>query len=149
MTSHSPTSRAGKDGTRLFLRVDFPDGRRLGPGKIMLLEAIREHRSILSAAKAIGMSYRRAWLLVDELDRMFEQRVIVTFPGRRGAGTEVTAFGERIIALYRAMERQAAKATHTALGELTQALAVEYQPKPHAEPDEPEGAPAPDAKAAG
>lgn len=111
--------------SRLFLRVDFPDGRRLGPGKIMLLEAIRAHGSILSAAKAIGMSYRRAWLLVDELDRMFEQKVIVTYPGRRGAGTEVTAFGERLIALYRAMERQAAKATRSTLDELTQALADE------------------------
>lgn len=132
-----------RDGTRLFLRVDFPDGRRLGPGKIMLLEAIREHRSILSAAKAIGMSYRRAWLLVDELDRMFEQRVIVTFPGRRGAGTEVTAFGERIIALYRAMERQAAKATNATLDELTQSLAADFRPRSHAEPDEPESAAVP------
>ncbi|MFS8039181.1 winged helix-turn-helix domain-containing protein [Xanthobacter sp. AM11] len=133
-----------KDGTRLFLRVDFPDGRRLGPGKIMLLEAIREQRSILAAAKSIGMSYRRAWLLVDELDRMFEQKVIVTHPGRRGAGTEVTAFGERIIALYRAMERQAAKATQAAVGELTQSLAAEFLPQSRAEPGEPE---APAAKA--
>ncbi|MEP9352013.1 ModE family transcriptional regulator [Xanthobacter sp. KR7-65] len=139
-----------KDGTRLFLRVDFADGRRLGPGKIMLLEAIREHRSILSAAKAIGMSYRRAWLLVDELDRMFEQRVIVTFPGRRGAGTEVTAFGERVIALYRAMERQAAKATGGALDELTMALAADFPQQQHATPEEPDG-PAPErpAKKAG
>ena len=124
-----------KDGARLFLRVDFPDERALGPGKIMLLEAIREHRSILSAAKAIGMSYRRAWLLVDELDRMFEQRVIVTFPGRRGAGTEVTPFGERLIALYRAMERQAAKSTHAAVKELTQALAAEYHPRSDVSPE--------------
>lgn len=124
-----------KDGARLFLRVDFPDERALGPGKIMLLEAIREHRSILSAAKAIGMSYRRAWLLVDELDRMFEQRVIVTFPGRRGAGTEVTPFGERLIALYRAMERQAAKSTQAAVKELTQALAAEYHPRSDASPE--------------
>lgn len=123
------------DSSRLFLRVDFPNGQRLGPGKIMLLEAIREHRSILSAAKAIGMSYRRAWLLVDELDHMFEQKVIVTYPGRRGAGTEVTAFGERLIALYRAMERQAAKATRTTLDELTQALAEENARRPDAEQD--------------
>nr|WP_273546216.1 LysR family transcriptional regulator [Xanthobacter sp. NFM-26] len=97
----------------------------MGPGKIRLLEAIREHRSILAAAKAIGMSYRRAWLLVDELDHMFEQKVILTYPGRRGAGTEVTAFGERVIALYRAMERQAAKAVRSSLDELTSSLAAE------------------------
>ncbi|MFG1478061.1 ModE family transcriptional regulator [Xanthobacter sp. V4C-4] len=127
------------DASRLFLRVDFPNGRRLGPGKIMLLEAIREHRSILSAAKAIGMSYRRAWLLVDELDHMFEQKVILTYPGRRGAGTEVTAFGERLIALYRAMERQAAKATRATLGELTQALAEESARQPGEEPERRDG----------
>ena len=117
------------DQTRLFLRMDFPDGRRLGPGKIMLLEAVRDHGSILSAAKAIGMSYRRAWLLMDELDRMFEEKVIVTYPGRRGAGTEVTAFGARLIALYRAAERQAAKATHGAMEELKSSLAVDYVPQ--------------------
>ncbi len=117
------------DQTRLFLRMDFPDGRRLGPGKIMLLEAVRDHGSILSAAKAIGMSYRRAWLLMDELDRMFEEKVIVTYPGRRGAGTEVTAFGARLIALYRAAERQAAKATHGTMEELKGSLAVDYVPQ--------------------
>jgi len=125
---------ASESTPRLFLRVDFPDGRRLGPGKIMLLEAIREHRSILAAAKAIGMSYRRAWLLVDELDRMFEQRVILTFPGRRGAGTEVTAFGERVIALYRAMERQAAKAARHSMDELNRALAADFDQQSPAAP---------------
>ncbi len=124
-----------ESATRLFLRVDFPDGRRLGPGKIRLLEAIREHKSILAAAKAIGMSYRRAWLLVDELDRMFEDRVIRTYPGRRGAGTEVTAFGERIIALYRAMERQAAKAARASVDELTQSLAADFDRQSPAGPD--------------
>ncbi|OYX15145.1 MAG: ModE family transcriptional regulator [Rhizobiales bacterium 32-66-8] len=107
----------------LFVRLDFGDGRRLGPGKIALLEAIRDHGSILAGAKAIGMSYRRAWLLVDDLDRMFEDKVILTFPGRRGNGTELTPFGARLIALFRAMERQCAKATRVTADELTRALA--------------------------
>lgn len=111
----------------LFLRLDFADGRRLGPGKIALLEAVREHGSILAGSKAIGMSYRRAWLLMDEMDRMFEAPVVVTYPGRRGSGTELTPFGERLIALYRAMERQAAKATRLAGAELAAALAVDFQ----------------------
>lgn len=119
---------------RLFLRIDFPDGRRLGPGKIALLEAIGAHGSIVAAAKALGMSYRRAWLLVDELDRMFEEPVIVTYPGRRGTGTEITPFGQRLIALYRAMERQSAKATRGAVEELTRSLAKDYQPRPAAMP---------------
>ncbi len=114
--------------TRLFLRLDFPDGRRLGPGKIKLLEAVREHGSILSAAKAIGMSYRRAWLLMDELDRMFEQKVVITYPGRRGAGTKLTPFGERLITLYRDMERQTAQASRDVSQELAASLACDYVP---------------------
>lgn len=116
-----------KTAPHLFLRLDFADGRRLGPGKIALLEAVREHGSILAGSKAIGMSYRRAWLLMDELDRMFEDKVVVTYPGRRGSGTELTPFGERLIALYRAMERQAAKATRAAGDELAAALARDFQ----------------------
>lgn len=116
-----------KTAPHLFLRLDFADGRRLGPGKIALLEAVREHGSILAGSKAIGMSYRRAWLLMDEMDRMFESPVVVTYPGRRGSGTELTPFGERLIALYRAMERQAAKATRLAGAELAAALAADFQ----------------------
>lgn len=124
---HTPQSR-------LFLRIDFPDGRQLGPGKIALLEAIGAHGSIVAAAKALGMSYRRAWLLTDELDRMFEEPVLVTYPGRRGTGTEITPFGQRLIAIYRAMERQSAKATRGAVDELTRSLAADYQPRPAAVP---------------
>lgn len=130
---------APEPATRLFLRIYFPDGRRIGPGKIELLEAIRTHKSILAAAKAIGMSYRRAWLLMDELGQMFDEPVIRTYPGRRGAGTEVTTFGERIIALYRASEQEAAKAAQPALDELTRALSAESRrssaaPAPGAKP---------------
>lgn len=114
----------------LFLRLDFGNGRRLGPGKIALLEAIGAHGSIVAAAKALGMSYRRAWMLTDELDRMFEEPVIVTYPGRRGTGTEITPFGQRLIALYRAMERQSTKATRSAMDELSRSLAKDYQPRP-------------------
>ncbi|WP_029004498.1 winged helix-turn-helix domain-containing protein [Azorhizobium doebereinerae] len=119
----------------LFLRLDFGDGRRLGPGKIALLEAIGVHGSILSAAKAVGMSYRRAWLLMDELDRMFEETVIVTHPGRRGSGTDVTPFGHRLIALYRAMERQSARATEASVRELSRSLAKDDRSRQDAEPE--------------
>lgn len=121
---------APRDG--LFIRLYFGDGRFIGPGKIELLETIRTEQSILSAAKKMGMSYRRAWLLVDELDRMFRERVVETFPGRRGRGTELTAFGERLIALYHGMERDSAKATHKAEQELRAALAADWQPEAEA-----------------
>ncbi|MDF2996585.1 MAG: putative transcriptional regulator, ModE family [Xanthobacteraceae bacterium] len=121
---------APRDG--LFIRLYFGDGRFIGPGKIELLETIRLERSILSAARKMGMSYRRAWLLVDELDRMFNERVVETFPGRRGRGTELTAFGERLIALYRGIERDSAQATREATEELRAALAESRQPPPEA-----------------
>lgn len=112
---------APRDG--LFIRVYFGDGRFIGPGKIELLETIRAQGSILSAAKAMGMSYRRAWLLVDEINRMFAEPAVATFPGRRGHGTELTALGERIIALYRGIERDSAAASRAATQELRAALA--------------------------
>lgn len=110
-----------RDG--LFIRVYFGDGRHLGPGMIELLEAIRTERSILSAARRLGMSYRRAWLLVDEIGRNFRQPVVETHPGRRGHGTDLTAFGERLIALYREVERASAAASRDAVDELRAALA--------------------------
>ncbi len=115
-----------RDG--LFIRVYLGGGRFLGPGKIDLLEAIRTERSILSAARRMGMSYRRAWLLVEELDTMFAERVVETHPGRRGHGTELTAFGERIIALYRDIEARSAAATQDNVDSLRAALAAEWPP---------------------
>ncbi|WP_371347082.1 winged helix-turn-helix domain-containing protein [Ancylobacter sp. IITR112] len=114
-----------RDG--LFIRVYFGDGRHLGPGMIELLEAIRRERSILSAARHLGMSYRRAWLLVDEIGRNFRQPVVETHPGRRGHGTDLTPFGERLIALYRDIEAQSAAASRDAVDELRAALAPQDQ----------------------
>ena len=93
---------------RLLLRVYFTDDSWLGPGKIEVLEAIVKHQSISAAARAIGMSYRRAWLLVDAVNRMFLTRVVETTPGGRHGGIAVvTAFGQDVIKRYRTMERSA------------------------------------------
>lgn len=116
-----------RDG--LFVRVYFGDGRHLGPGMVELLETIRSERSILSAARRMGMSYRRAWLLVDEIGRNFREPVVVTHPGRRGHGTDVTAFGERLIALYRQIEAASALASRSAVDELRAALAAPAAPE--------------------
>jgi molybdate transport system regulatory protein len=106
---------------RLSFRLDF-DGGRLGPGKVELLEHIARERSIAAAARAMGMSYKRAWALVDTMNRLFREPVVTTQPGRNTAGaTEVTTFGRRVVALYRAAERQAAGAAADAIGELTAA----------------------------
>ncbi|HSI40998.1 MAG TPA: ModE family transcriptional regulator [Xanthobacteraceae bacterium] len=121
MAEDAPEPERHREG--LFIRVYFGDGRFLGPGKIELLEAVRASRSILGAARAMGMSYRRAWLLIDEIGRMFDQPVVATFPGRRGHGTELTAFGERVIALYHAVEQESARASAPAIAELKARLA--------------------------
>lgn len=107
---------------RLTFRIDFEGGDRLGPGKIALLEQIREHGSISAAARAMDMSYRRAWLLVESLNEIFDEPAVQTRIGRtEGGGAVLTPFGERLIALYRAMERGVATATRPAVRELAKA----------------------------
>lgn len=112
--------------TRLRLRIDFrPDGA-IGPGKIRLLEAIREEGSISAAARALDMSYRRAWLLVDDLNRLFREPVVsAAVGGRHGGGTELTVFGAALIEEYRAIERDIFAAARPRLDALEAALAPE------------------------
>jgi len=77
----------------------------MGPGKADLLDAIRSYGSISAAARALGMSYRRAWLLVDAMNRCWREQVVVTVPGSaHGGGARITQFGEKILALYRALQ---------------------------------------------
>jgi molybdate transport system regulatory protein len=93
--------------TRLTIRIDFDEGRRIGQGKVRLLELIEEHGSISSAARAMKMSYRRAWLLADELNRMFAEPVVETQMGGRGGGNaKLSPLGRRLVELYRAIESQ-------------------------------------------
>jgi molybdate transport system regulatory protein len=93
----------------LKLQVACGDALAIGPGKAALLEAITEHGSISGAARAMGMSYRRAWLLVDEMNRCFDPPVVETL---RGGGLErgarITAAGTAVLEAYREMEREAA-----------------------------------------
>ena len=90
---------------RLSIRVDLANGGRIGPGKIALLEAIRHAGSISAGARAIGMSYRRAWLLVEEINDALREPAVAAAPGgRKGGGAVVTPAGELIIELYRSIE---------------------------------------------
>src|ERR1700691_2924516 len=88
--------------TRLTIRFDFDGERRLGPGKIALLEAIARTGSISAAGRAHEMSYRRAWLLVEELNHLFGQPLVTARPGGvKGGGAALTSAGGRGGALYR------------------------------------------------
>jgi molybdate transport system regulatory protein len=93
------------DTLGLTLRLDFGSGRALGPGKIRLLEAIAETGSISQAGRKLGMSYRRAWLLVDDMNNCFRDPVIEAQPGgAHGGGATLTAFGQKLVDRYRAIE---------------------------------------------
>jgi molybdate transport system regulatory protein len=104
---------------RLTLRVDLGEDRAIGPGKIRLLEAIRDTGSITKAGAALGMSYRRAWLLVDDMNHCFREPVIAAqVGGSHGGGATLTSFGSKLIGQYRAIEAEAHSATAARLGEL-------------------------------
>lgn len=118
------------DGTNVSsveVVVRFGNGGRLTAEDVALIEAIRKQRSILGASRVTGVSYRKCWLTVDALNRTFETPVFATFPGRRGGGAELTPFGERVVALYRSMERRARRATAQAVAELTASLDPAHQ----------------------
>jgi molybdate transport system regulatory protein len=91
--------------TRFSIRLDLTGGDRIGPGKIALLEAIRTKGSITAAARHLGMSYRRAWMLVDQINGALREPAVGTKQGgRHGGGTILTPTGDRLIELYHTIE---------------------------------------------
>ena len=101
-----------------IIKIDFA-GHRLGPGKVELLEFIVETGSISQAAKKMSMSYRRGWLLIDELNSMFGGPVVETSAGGSGGGgARVTTLGVKIIKLYRETETAAQKLAEKKFGAL-------------------------------
>ncbi|MCZ8184711.1 MAG: LysR family transcriptional regulator [Beijerinckiaceae bacterium] len=87
------------------LRILLGPDHRLGPGKFDLIEAIGETGSISAAGRRLGMSYRRAWLLVDQVNRMFRQPVVLAAAGGvHGGGAQLTPFGQALLAAYRRIE---------------------------------------------
>ncbi len=90
------------------LRILLGQATALGPGKAELLEAIQETGSISAAARRMGMSYRRAWTLVDNMNTDFVEPVIETNAGGKGGGgASVTPLGEEVISRYRIIEEKA------------------------------------------
>jgi molybdate transport system regulatory protein len=105
-------------------RIDFHQHSYVGPGKISLLEAIRDSGSLSQAARDLGMSYRRAWLLIDNLKAAFREPVtLATTGGRRGGGVTLTRFGEELVSSYRAFERDITALAARRLGAITAAVA--------------------------
>jgi len=100
---------------KLKIQLYCGDEIAMGPGKADLLEAIRSEGSISAAGRAMGMSYRRAWLLVDAMNRCWGQPLVETSPGRaHGGGASVSAFGEGVLSRYRALQASIDKAADCA-----------------------------------
>lgn len=96
---------------KVILRIDFPGDTRLGRGKVQLMEHIRNTGSISAAGRAMDMSYRRAWLLVDEMNRMFRMPVVESQRGgKQGGGAALTAFGIDLLARMNALQETVVKA---------------------------------------
>lgn len=117
-------AKPGRADHRLSIRVDLAGGIRIGPGKVALLEQIGRTGSISAAGRALRMSYRRAWDLVEELNRSFGRPVVTTAAGGSGGGgASLTAAGEAVIGEYRAIEAAAEAAARRHIAALARACA--------------------------
>jgi molybdate transport system regulatory protein len=100
----------------LSIRIDLDPDRRIGPGKIALLEKIRDLGSISAGGRALEMSYKRAWDLVDEIAQLCGKPVVASRAGgKRGGGATLTPFGLALVQRYRDIERAATKAARPQL----------------------------------
>lgn len=116
--------KAGNVTLGVRMRVVLERGIAIGPGKADLLEAIAATGSIAAAARGMGMSYKRAWLLVETMNALFRAPLVESAKGgRTGGGAGLTPLGEDVLAAYRRMEKAAEKAAAPELARLRRALA--------------------------
>ncbi len=116
--------RAGASGSKPQIRIMFRKAIAMGPGKADLLRAIEGSGSISAAARDLGMSYRRAWLLVDTMNQCFRSPVVETLTGgQRGGGARVTELGREVLGRYVAMEAKAAASVRRDLAAFTRLMA--------------------------
>ncbi len=111
---------------QIRIRIPFGDDYAIGPGKADLLEAIQRTGSISAAGRELKMSYRRAWLLVDTMNRCFQQPLVETSTGgASGGGALVTELGRDVLRRFRTIEHKAAESIGEDLAELSKSLAAE------------------------
>jgi molybdate transport system regulatory protein len=120
--------RMREDGVNTFprarLKIYFDAETMLGPGKADLLEGIRETGSIAAAGRRMGMSYKRAWTLVDTLNHAFREPLVISVAGgRAGGGASLTPAGIEVLACYRHMQATTQRAIAADLDRLTALLA--------------------------
>ena len=102
------------------LRISFRKSIAMGPGKAALLDAIESTGSISAAARELGMSYRRAWVLVDTMNTCFVAPLVETLTGgTQGGGAQVTDFGKDVLRRYRSMEKRAGRSVSAEMEEFS------------------------------
>jgi molybdate transport system regulatory protein len=100
----------------LWIRLDLANGHHIGPGKIALLEAIRDQGSITAAARHLGMSYRRAWLMVENINDALSKPAVASLQGgSHGGDTVLTDVGEQVIQIYHSVEGRTLTSAHQEL----------------------------------
>jgi molybdate transport system regulatory protein len=105
---------------RVRISIVFESGARIGPGKVKLLESIRDTGSISAAARDMGMSYKRAWVLLDSINQAFTEPVVHAAPGGPGGGGAIlTSFGAEVLERYRRVQERAAAVAADDLAALT------------------------------
>jgi len=110
------------------LEVDSAVGTFLGDTRIRLLEAIEQHGSISQAAKAVPLSYKAAWDAVDAMNNLAEQPLVLrSTGGKHGGGTQLTDYGRKIVALYRALEAEYQTALDRLTASMNDGLAGDFQ----------------------
>ncbi len=134
MPAKTKTAAAPKEGTKqavrpkpqakFRMRITAGDVIAIGPGKIALIESIAQTGSITSAAKSLGMSYRRAWVLLDQLNRALKKPAVNSAKGGPlGGGSVLTDTGRELIDLYRRIELTATQACQDDLAQLVRLIA--------------------------
>jgi molybdate transport system regulatory protein len=119
MTQSAPSAE-------LWIKVTIPGVGQIGPGKINLLKMIREHESISGAARAMKMSYRRAWLLVAELNKLFARPLVATWAGgKTRGGASLTKLGEKLIESYDIVVEQSVRVNRAVLTEIARSVTRE------------------------
>jgi molybdate transport system regulatory protein len=107
------------------IRILFRKAIAMGPGKADLLRAIEQTGSISAAARALDMSYRRAWLLVDTMNQCFRDPLVETLTGgQKGGGARITELGEEVLQRYLEMEAKAAASVQKEIAEFTRLMSV-------------------------
>jgi len=112
------------------ISIVFESGARIGPGKAALLESIRDTGSISAAAREMGMSYKRAWMLLDSINQAFTEPVVSAAPGGPGGGgATLTTFGREVLERYRSIHERATKLAAKDMAALSRRARSDAGPK--------------------